>query len=73
MIPRDLLCEFLSGGGKSAENDDLTEFIKQRTFISDDDKLRKLYYEENNWQYFKKGLGNNFKNMQSSLRIKGPL
>ena len=40
MIPRDLLCEFLSGGGKSTDNDDLTEFIKQRTFISDDDKLR---------------------------------
>ena len=72
-LSREAFCECLSGGGKPIEDDDLTNFIKCQQYYPDDFTIKKKYFEENNWQGFKKELGDHFQNMRTTPLPKKPL
>lgn len=73
----------MSGFGSSAggeedkatqvETDDLHHFIKSQQYYPDDVNLKKKYFEENNWQGFKKNLGGIYDNMRTTPQAPAPL
>lgn len=55
------------------ETDDLHHFIKSQQYYPDDVNLKKKYFEENNWQGFKKSLGGVYDNMRTTPQAPAPL
>ena len=72
-LSREAFCEFLSGGGKPIDQDDLSTFIKCQQYYPDDVKIKQKYFEENNWQGFKNELGKAYTAMRSTPMPKKPL
>ena len=54
------------------ETDDLHHFIKSQQYYPDDVNLKKKYFEENNWQGFKKNLGGIYDNMRTTPQAATP-
>lgn len=63
-LSRESFCELLSGG--PVDNDDLQNFIKTQQYFPDDVVIKTKYFEENNWQGFKKDLGKAYINLRTT-------
>jgi len=71
-MTRDAFAECLTGAGKPQDADDLCNFVKNQIYYPNDTELRKKYYEETNWQEFKKDIGKIYKNMQTTPQAPPP-
>ena len=65
-LSRKSFAECLTGGGKTDGKDDLTHFVNCQQYYPDDENLRRMYYEETNWQDFKGQCGKIYKNMRQT-------
>lgn len=71
-MSRMALAECLSGGGKPIDKDDLCQYVNCQQYYPDDKNLRRLYYEETNWQGFKGVCGQVYQNMRQTPQIRPP-
>jgi hypothetical protein len=65
-VNRETFCECLSGGGKPFDRDDLVHFFNSQQYYPNDKTLKQKYFEESNWQDFKKDMSKFYQKLNSN-------